>query len=80
MSRVNQTSASPYIPEDVSGLAWQVKLVKGLDCPFCVGYWIGLLLLVATLLCPKPLRPIWLTLLGSLGLNYVVGHISAKID
>ncbi len=59
---------------------WRSKLVKGLDCPFCVGFWIGLLLIMAIALCPKPLRPILNSLLAALGLNYVVGHISKRID
>lgn len=62
----------------------RARLVKGLDCPFCVGFWIGALVLlgeVATRLRPlRWARPFWTFTLGALGLNYIVGHISSRID
>jgi hypothetical protein len=62
---------------------WQGKLVKGLDCPFCVGFWAGVVVLasmiVVTRLVP-PLLPLWRFVMGTLALNYVVGHVGAKLD
>ncbi len=57
------------------------KLVKGLDCPFCVGFWIGLMALVVSWM---PL-PGWLAgvrnlAISAFALNYVVGHVSSRID
>ena len=63
--------------------SWRLKLVKGLDCPFCVGYWIGLVILgvtAAVIFAPVWLVIAWGILLGSLALNYIVGHVSSKID
>lgn len=58
-----------------------VKLVKGLDCPFCVGFWLGALILLGdTIVGKSPLRPLWALGLATFSLNYVVGHISARID
>lgn len=70
---------------------WRTKLTDGLDCPHCVGYWLGLLVLLAALLAgapstlpwlassPLPLL-VWRVICGSLALNYLVGHISARLD
>lgn len=60
---------------------WRSKLVKGLDCPYCVGFWLG-----AIVLAVLPLRRV--PVLGALvrfglsafALNYVVGHVSSRID
>jgi hypothetical protein len=58
------------------------RLVSGLDCPFCVGFWLGALALVGTLLIGRVpvLGALWRLGLGALGLNYIVGHISARLD
>lgn len=61
---------------------WRSKLVHGLDCPFCVGFWIGGAVLVAeavTRRAPR-LRKAWTLTAGALALNYLVGHISSRID
>lgn len=71
---------SPVEPDN----GWRSKLVHGLDCPFCVGFWIGGLVLAGealTRLTPlRVLRPAWTFLLAMAGLNYVVGHVSSRID
>ncbi len=62
-------------------LGWRSKLVKGLDCPFCVGFWIGgAILLGEATIGRSPLRPLWRFGMAALGLNYLVGHISSRID
>ncbi len=69
-----------YDPHDP--WTWQAKLVKGLDCPFCVGFWIGagVLLSLAIARAVPPLLPLWRLALGAFALNYVTGHVSARID
>jgi hypothetical protein len=59
---------------------WQAKLTHGLDCPFCVGFWIGAIVLTATALTPTALKRPMNLALGAFALNYVVGHVSKKID
>jgi hypothetical protein len=58
------------------------KLVKGLDCPFCVGFWIGaaVLLSLAIARAVPPLLPVWRFVMSALALNYVTAHISARVD
>jgi hypothetical protein len=62
---------------------WRQKLVKGLDCPFCVGFWIGGLVLLTGVICtalgPIP-RAVWRFTMGTFALNYVVGHLSSRVD
>lgn len=61
---------------------WRSKLVKGLDCPFCVGFWIGAAVLLAELVTRRipVLRGLWSFAAGALALNYVTGHVSKRID
>lgn len=66
-------------PEPRNG--WRSKLTYGLDCPFCVGFWIGAVILLGEVTIGRsPLRPLWRFGLAALGLNYLVGHISSRID
>lgn len=70
---------------------WRSKLVKGLDCPFCVGFWIGLVAVAGELLfqsrhSTRPslpgsaLRSAWKVGTGAFALNYLVGHVSKRLD
>lgn len=71
------------IPTPNPANGWRSKLVSGLDCPFCVGFWIGALVLLGELIAgrsPRWLRGAWSFGLGALGLNYLVGHVSKRID
>lgn len=58
------------------------KAVSGLECPFCVGTWVGYAALASYLLARR--RPatlgLWRFLAAGLSLNYAVGHISSRID
>lgn len=61
---------------------WQAKLVSGLDCPFCVGFWITLAVIVADKTLPEygPTRTAFTTACSALAANYVIGHVSARLD
>ena len=61
---------------------WRSKLVSGLDCPYCVGMWIGLLVLIGQTIAPRipVVRTLWKFTIGALALNYLVGHVSSRID
>lgn len=60
---------------------WRSRLVSGLDCPFCVGFWITAGTLAINRL---PLPPIMATgrdlVLDALAGSYIVGHASSRID
>jgi hypothetical protein len=68
-------SSEPIEPGDLEDAERQAqqrtKLVDGLECPFCVGFWIGLSVIIL---------PIPRTLKRALALNYVVGHMSGRLD
>jgi hypothetical protein len=58
------------------------KYIEGLTCPFCVGFWIGCLTVLSLLLVggPGDAADWWRWLAGAFALNYVVGHVSGRLD
>lgn len=53
------------------------------DCPFCSGLWVAgavVFLEGLTARAPRGLRAVWSGILATLALNYVVGHVSHRID
>ena len=61
---------------------WRSKLVKGLDCGYCLSPWIfgGLLIAHAIASRVPGLRPIFTWLLTTLAGSYVVGHLWDRLD
>lgn len=61
--------------------AW-AKYLDGLGCPFCVGFWIGLVAVVSLWLVggPGEAADWWRWLAGAFALNYVVGHVASRLD
>lgn len=57
---------------------WRSKLVNGLDCPFCVGFWVGAVVLLGELVAGR--TRVWRFGRNAFALNYVVGHLSKRID
>src|SRR5262245_56805005 len=49
---------------------------EGLDCPFCVGYWIGVAVLLGYHALP---RGLWRFGCATLTLNEVAGHLAARL-
>lgn len=78
----NRADATGAAKTPLAHWGWRSKLVSGLDCPFCVGFWIGALVLLGEVVTRRSplLRGVWTFALGALGLNYAVGHISSRID
>lgn len=58
---------------------WWWRYRSGLDCPFCVGFWVGLGAL-AVEVSPLGRSRVWRGLTGALALNYLVGHVAARLD
>jgi hypothetical protein len=58
------------------------KYVEGLQCPFCVGFWIGCLGLLSLWLVggPGDAALWWRYLAGAFALNWIVGHVAARLD
>lgn len=68
-------------------LTWQAQLVSGLSCPFCVGFhlaWIIPALTLAVFATPALagswISTAWLIVLLALTLNYVLAHLSSRLD
>lgn len=64
---------------------WRTKLVSGLDCPFCVGFWLGAgvlasIAVVGGLDSHGTWAAVWRWVAGVFTLNYVVAHIGSRLD
>lgn len=60
---------------------WRTKLTSGLDCPFCVSFWLTLGCLVFSRIdLPQPAAQFRDLVLKALAGSYVVGHASSRID
>jgi len=91
MSREDLLSVAATDPAFASTPA---RVVKGLNCPFCVGFWVGLVAIVLELaLTPRSphsshsshatlraARKAWKVGKAAFALNYLVGHVSSRID
>ncbi|AWN07705.1 hypothetical protein HOT31_gp034 [Microbacterium phage Hendrix] len=74
------------MPEPDRG--WRSKLVNGLDCPFCLGFWVAALGVTLELAIPhsprslpgSALRSAWKVGKAAFALNYVTGHVSKRLD
>jgi hypothetical protein len=67
---------------DLYEKGWRGKLVTGLECPFCIGFWLGIAGLISLELAGGlgGAHEIWRYTAGAFTLNYIVGHISARAD
>lgn len=62
---------------------WRAKLVNGLTCPYCVGFWIGAGVIISHELAHSrdgSIYKSWKLVAGALTMNYVVGHIMEVLD
>lgn len=59
---------------------WWQKYLDGLDCPFCVGFHLGWLVLLSYLIARKArlLGP-WRFVTSALTLNYVTAHLGVRL-
>ena len=55
---------------------WWWKYRSGLDCPFCVGFWLGAGVLASRAVLPEK---VWRFGSGALALNYVAAHLGSRL-
>ncbi len=60
------------------------KLVSGLDCPFCVGFWLAALTMASLLVAGGPgadgsLSMVWRVVAGVFTLNWVAAHVGSRL-
>lgn len=72
-SKESTTGESSY---EVHTLASWHKYLSGLECPYCVGFWIGAGVLASYHLVP---RGLWRFVASALTLNEVAAHLGVKI-
>lgn len=61
---------------------WREKISDGLQCPFCVGFWLCVLALLSLVVAwdvGGPLLAVWRFVAGAFALNWVVGHVGARL-
>lgn len=80
-SRLQYDDGSDAGPDIDPRDGWRSKLVSGLGCPHCVGFWLGLVVLAVSKLTRVPVLGKLIRFAGlGLALNYVVGHVSSRLD
>lgn len=58
-------------------------IADGFTCPFCLGFWIGLgvvLSYVCATALPDPSLLVWRIVMAALALNYVAAHVMLAVD
>ena len=61
---------------------WRNKLAEGTTCGFCIGFWIGCLVIGSWLIASHTDTLTFAWRIGALAftLNYLAGHISGRMD
>jgi hypothetical protein len=56
---------------------WKVKLVSGLDCRWCVGFWLGAAVLLSLVIARAvpPVLPVWRFVMGALSINVAANAV-----
>lgn len=59
-----------------------IRYVEGLECPYCVGFWIAVATTVSLLLVggPGEAHDVWRWVAAAFTVNYVVAHFSSRMD
>lgn len=60
---------------------WWWKYESGLQCPWCIGFWLGTGVLVTGAVADRhpTTRALWKLGAGALALNYVTAHLGARL-
>jgi hypothetical protein len=77
-----ENSPQPTGGDEWAPPSWRTKLVTGLDCPHCVGYWVGVGVLGSYVVTRKsrPLAAVWRFVAGTLTLNTLITTIGGPLD
>lgn len=78
----SKTNADPRFGTPVYQPRWRSKLASGLECPFCVGFWIGCFVLLSLWAVGGPgsaWEP-WRWVAGAFTLNWIAAHIGSRLD
>lgn len=62
---------------------WRGVLYDGLTCPFCVGFWLGVLAVLSLTVAwtvGGALLIVWRIVAASFTLNYIAAHIHSRLD
>lgn len=81
------TAGEPFT-DLVLDAAWRISpkarrlAAEGLDCPFCVGFHLSLVVTTSYALARRSpvLLSLWRVVAGALATNYLTGHLSARLD
>lgn len=59
-----------------------ISYAEGLECPFCVGFWIAVVTTASLWLVggPGEAHEVWRWVAAAFTLNYVVAHVSSRLD
>jgi hypothetical protein len=78
----NATYVGTTSDGEVYDTGWRGKLITGLECPFCIGFWIGAaaVLLLMAVGGPGDAPEWWRVFSGVFALIYLVGHMSGRLD
>lgn len=70
-----------FYPVTKTSLNWKQKLVSGLTCPFCIGFWIGCAALASLAIVGGPghaWEP-WRWVAGAFTLNWFAAHLGSRL-
>lgn len=76
-----ETAFEDAYAEEGAALTWQAKVASGIDCRWCVGFWIGVLVLVGEVTLGRipGVRHLWTFALAALALNSVANGVGKGI-
>jgi hypothetical protein len=71
-----------YVADRRDRASKRAKYIEGLSCPFCVGFWIGVVGIASLLFAggPGDAALWWRVLAAPFALNWIVGHVANRLD
>lgn len=77
----DQFDESDPVPTPQPTNGWRSKLVSAFDCPWCIGFHVGVLVLLGNIIAPKipVVRHVWKFLINALALNAGANALADKL-